>query len=73
MCCYGRCKLFVQFSSTYLCESGFSTLVYLKAKYQTRLEVESDQQCALLQLQLDIQKLVQDISANPLIKKQIDW
>lgn len=33
-------KLLVQFSSTYLCESGFSALAYIKSKYRARLDVE---------------------------------
>jgi zinc finger BED domain-containing protein 5/7/8/9 len=32
-------KLLVQFSSTYLCESAFSALAYIKSKYRARLEV----------------------------------
>ncbi|XP_072390800.1 protein FAM200C-like [Diabrotica undecimpunctata] len=35
-------KLLVQFPSTYLCESGFSALAYIKSKYRSRLDVESD-------------------------------
>ena len=33
-------RFLVQFSSTYLCESGFSHLVYLKNKYRNKLEVK---------------------------------
>lgn len=58
-------KLLVQFSSTYLCESGFSTLAYIKSKYRARLDVESDLRCALSQLQPNIQKLVKDKQCQP--------
>lgn len=58
-------KLLVQFSSTYLCESGFSTLAYLKSKYRARLDVESDLRCALSQLQPDIKKIVKDKQCQP--------
>jgi len=51
-------KLLVQFSSTYLCESGFSALAYIKSKYRARLDVESDLRCALSQMSPNIQKLI---------------
>ena len=35
------------FVSTYLCESGFSTLLQMKTKQRDRLDVENDMRCAL--------------------------
>ena len=35
------------FVRTYICESGFSTLLQMKTKQQSRLEVENDLRCAL--------------------------
>uniref|UniRef100_A0A3B4VDX5 HAT C-terminal dimerisation domain-containing protein n=1 Tax=Seriola dumerili TaxID=41447 RepID=A0A3B4VDX5_SERDU len=35
------------FATTYLCESGFSTLAYLKNKYRSRLKPESDMRLCL--------------------------
>ena len=35
------------FVSTYLCESGFSTLLQIKTKQRNRLDVENDVRCAL--------------------------
>ena len=58
-------RLLVQFSSTYLCESGFSTLAYIKSKYRPRLDVESDLRCALSQLEPNIQKLVKEKQCQP--------
>ena len=47
------------FSSTYLCEAGFSSLVYLKNKYRNRLEtVENDLRIALSNRQPRYEKLV---------------
>ncbi|KAI6655424.1 Zinc finger BED domain-containing protein 5-like [Oopsacas minuta] len=40
-------RVLVQFSSTYLCETGFSTLVLIKSKYRRRMFVEADLRCAL--------------------------
>ena len=35
------------FVSTYLCETGFSTLLQMKIKQSNRLDVENDVHCAL--------------------------
>ena len=35
------------FSSTYLCESGFSALVSMKTKFRNKLKCEADLRCAL--------------------------
>jgi hypothetical protein len=45
------------FVSTYHCESGFSTLLQMKTKQRSRLEVENDLRCALSSTPPRIQKL----------------
>uniref|UniRef100_UPI00358F59FB protein FAM200C-like n=1 Tax=Myxine glutinosa TaxID=7769 RepID=UPI00358F59FB len=40
-------KVLIPFSSTYLCESGFSTLLVIKSNAQNRLDAEADMRCAL--------------------------
>lgn len=48
------------FSTTYLCERAFSTLVYLKNKYRNKLNVESDLRLKLSSFVPEIDSLVQD-------------
>ena len=40
-------KIIIPFSSTYLCESGFSRLLAIKTKARNKLEVEDDMRCSL--------------------------
>ena len=40
-------KNIVPFSSTYLCESGFSSLLAIKTKARNKLEVEDDLRCSI--------------------------
>ena len=46
------------FSSTYLCEWGFSALLTIKSKAQNQLDVEFDIRCALSTTLLDIEQFV---------------
>ena len=41
--------ILIPFASTYLCESGFSSLLQIKSKQRNRLYVEDDLRCALSQ------------------------
>ena len=45
------------FVSTYLCKSGFSTLLQMKTKQRNRLDVENDMRCALSTIFPRIHKL----------------
>ena len=61
--CYPRkgiqaLNILVPFSSTYLCECGFSALLTIKSKARNRLYVQSDIRCALSTTLPDIENLV---------------
>lgn len=51
-------KILLPFSTTYLCESGFSTLVQLKSKQRNRLDTEHDLRIALSTILPDFEALV---------------
>ena len=50
-------RILIPFVSTYLCESGFSSLLQIKSKQRNRLDVEDDLRCALSQTALRIRML----------------
>lgn len=50
----------MSFSTTYLCERAFSTLIYLKNKYRNKLNVESDLRLKLTSFNPDIDFLVKN-------------
>ncbi|XP_054276637.1 zinc finger BED domain-containing protein 5-like [Macrosteles quadrilineatus] len=59
-------KFLLPFSTSYLCETAFSSLVYLKNKYRNRLlNVENDLRLRLSNLRPDIPKLASKIQAQP--------
>ena len=41
------CRLLLSFATTYLAETGFSALTYMKSKYRSRLDVEADMRVAV--------------------------
>jgi hypothetical protein len=58
-------RVLVPFASTYLCESGFSTLLQIKTKARNRLDVQDDMRLALTNTQPRIAKLVTQMQAQP--------
>ena len=58
-------RVLLPFASTYLCESGFSTLLHIKTKARNRLYVEDDMRLALANTQPRILKLVAQMQAQP--------
>ena len=58
-------KLMVPFATSYLCESGFSSLVAIKTRYRSTMNVSSDLRCALSTAAPDFNKLCQNSQAHP--------
>ena len=57
-------KVLLPFASTYLCESGFSTLLAIKCKARNKLQVEDDLRCALATTAPRFEKLVRSKQAQ---------
>ena len=60
--CINTLKILIPFSTTYLCESGFSTI---KPKQLKRLEVECDMRCAFFTTAPDIKALISNKQFQP--------
>lgn len=58
-------KFLVGFSTTYLCEKGFSSLTYLKSKDRNKLNVENDLRLYLTKLEPNIDQLCKQKQAHP--------
>ena len=58
-------RTLLPFLSTYLCESGFSTLVNVKTKCQSKLYREDDMRCALSSTKPRIKLLVSNKQLHP--------
>lgn len=59
-------RLLLPFPTTYLCETGFSSLLVIKSKYRSRLVVEDDLRCALAKTAPRISDLVRKKQSQPL-------
>ncbi|XP_049942708.1 protein ZBED8-like [Schistocerca serialis cubense] len=58
-------KLYLPFSSTYLCERAFSAVVAIKNKLRSKLSIANDLRCAVSTIQLRIQNLIKNMQAHP--------
>jgi hypothetical protein len=53
------------FSTSYLCETGFSAMLAIKNKYRTRLELEPDIRLKLTKIKPNISKMCSLKQAQP--------
>jgi len=58
-------RLILPFPTTYLCETGFSSLLLIKSKYRSRLVAEDDLRCALAKTAPRISDLARKKQAQP--------
>jgi hypothetical protein len=58
-------KILLAFPTTYECEVGFSSLLQIKTKHRSRLNVEDDLRCALSSVSTRIKKLAVEKQAQP--------
>ena len=58
-------RILLPFATTYLCESGFSTLSHIKTKERNRLKVKYDMRLALSNTQPQISRLAAQTQAQP--------
>jgi hypothetical protein len=58
-------KFLLVFSTTYLCECGFSSIIYIKNKHRNRLSTEPDLRLKLTKIEPDIRKLCLAKQAHP--------
>ena len=58
-------KLLISFSTTYLCEKGFSTVLGMKTKKRARLNVANDARLALSTTQPRISQLASSMQLQP--------
>ncbi len=58
-------RLLLLFTTTYLCESGFSTLLQIKNKSRSQLDVDPDVRCALSVIQSRIHQLAENKQCQP--------
>ena len=62
--CKQAATALLPFPTTYLCESGFSTLTMIKTKYRNRLQPEDDIRCALATIIPGFNKLVKQVQGQ---------
>lgn len=57
-------KFLLPFTTTYLCETGFSAMLTIKNKYRTKLNLEPDLRLKLTTIEPDMQMLVSSVQAQ---------
>lgn len=58
-------RVLIQFSTTYLCEQGFSALTAIKTKQRNRLQPEDDMRVCLSTVAPNISNIVENKQHHP--------
>lgn len=58
-------KFLLPFTSTYLCESGFSAMLAIKNKYRSKLNLEPSLRLKLSKIEPDIKMLISEMQIQP--------
>lgn len=58
-------RILIPFSTSYLCEAGFSAVAVIKSKYRTKINVEKEMRVAVSCLIPRFEKMCSDMQAHP--------
>jgi hypothetical protein len=58
-------KILLPFTTSYLCETGFSAVAVIKSKYRSKINVEKEMRLAISKIQPRFEKLCQSKQAHP--------
>ncbi|XP_050526945.1 zinc finger BED domain-containing protein 5-like [Daktulosphaira vitifoliae] len=58
-------RILIPFSTSYLCEAGFSAVAVIKSKYRTKINVEKEMKVAVSCLIPRFEKMCSDMQAHP--------
>jgi hypothetical protein len=57
--------ILIQFSTSYLCEAGFSAVAVIKSKYKAKINVEKELRVTVSNLIPRFEKMCSDLQADP--------
>ncbi|VVC25872.1 Hypothetical protein CINCED_3A012173 [Cinara cedri] len=63
--CEKALRVLIPFSTSYLCEAGFSAVAVIKSKYRSKINVEKEMRLAVSSLIPRFEKLCSDVQAHP--------
>jgi hypothetical protein len=58
-------RILIPFSTSYLCEAGFSAVAVIKSKYRAKINVEKEMRVAVSNLILQFETMCSDLQAHP--------
>ncbi|XP_060846219.1 zinc finger BED domain-containing protein 5-like [Rhopalosiphum padi] len=63
--CEKALRVLIPFSTSYLCEAGFSAVAVIKSKYRSKINVEKEMRVAVSSLIPRFEKICNDVQAHP--------